>query len=426
MWSDPRVPSRSQIDQVARGKHVYLSRIDVHSALVSTSLVERCPGVDGVAGFSTEGAISQSAHHLIREFAFEQISTLDRRDAQRATLSLAASKGVVALHEMGGPTIGGAEDLRSLLALAADEPGPTIEGYWGQLASQGGIEQARELGARGVGGDLFVDGSLGSHTAALHEPYCDAADTRGVLYLSEGDIADHLVEATRAGFQAGFHVIGDAACAAVAAGFRRAATIVGEQMLRARRHRLEHAEMLSDADIATVIDLGACVSMQPIFDELWGVPDGMYIQRLGHERAGSMNRFATIVAAGGHLVVNSDSPVTPIDPWSIVRAASNHTVPDERMTARAAFAAATRGGWRATGDSRAGVISVGAPAHLAAWRVAERDVHVPDTRVAGWSTDPRSGTPGLPVLTDNLPECLATWVDGQVVFGHDIVGSDSG
>ena len=426
MWSDPRVPSRSQIDQVARGKHVYLSRIDVHSALVSTSLVERCPGVDGVAGFSTEGAISQSAHHLIREFAFEQISTLDRRDAQRATLSLAASKGVVALHEMGGPTIGGAEDLRSLLALAADDPGPTIEGYWGQLASQGGIEQARELGARGVGGDLFVDGSLGSHTAALHEPYCDAADTRGVLYLSEDDIADHLVEATRAGLQAGFHVIGDAACAAVAAGFRRAATIVGEQMLRARRHRLEHAEMLSDADIATVIDLGACVSMQPIFDELWGVPDGMYIQRLGHERAGSMNRFATIVAAGGHLVVNSDSPVTPIDPWSIVRAATNHTVPDERMTARAAFAAATRGGWRAIGDSRAGVISVGAPAHLAAWRVAERDVHVPDTRVAGWSTDPRSGTPGLPVLTDNLPECLATWVDGQVVFGHDIVGSDSG
>ena len=426
MWSDPRVPSRSQIDQVARGKHVYLSRIDVHSALVSTSLVERCSGVDGVAGFSSEGAVSQSAHHLIREFAFEQISTQDRRDAQRATLSLAASKGVVALHEMGGPTIGGAEDLRSLLGLAADEPGPTIEGYWGQLASQGGIEQARELGARGVGGDLFVDGSLGSHTAALHEPYCDAADTRGVLYLSEDDIADHLVEATRAGFQAGFHVIGDAACAAVAAGFRRAATIVGEQMLRARRHRLEHAEMLSDADIATVIDLGACVSMQPIFDELWGVPDGMYIQRLGHERAGSMNRFATIVAAGGHLAVNSDSPVTPIDPWSIVRAATNHTVPDERMTARAAFAAATRGGWRAIGDSRAGVISVGAPAHLAAWRVAERDVHVPDTRVASWSTDPRSGTPGLPVLTDNLPECLATWVDGQVVFGHDIVGSDSG
>ena len=426
MWSDPRVPNRSQIDQVARGKHVYLSRIDVHSALVSTSLVERCPGVDGVSGFSSEGAISQNAHHLIREFAFEQISTQDRRDAQRATLSLAASKGVVALHEMGGPTIGGAEDLRSLLGLAADEPGPTIEGYWGQLASQGGIEQARELGARGVGGDLFVDGSLGSHTAALHEPYGDAADTRGVLYLSEDDIADHLVEATRAGFQAGFHVIGDAACAAVAAGFRRAATIVGEQMLRARRHRLEHAEMLSDADIATVIDLGACVSMQPIFDELWGVPDGMYIQRLGHERAGSMNRFATIVAAGGHLAVNSDSPVTPIDPWSMVRAATNHTVPDERMTARAAFAAATRGGWRAIGDSRAGVISVGAPAHLAAWRVAERDVHVPDTRVAGWSTDPRSGTPGLPVLTDNLPECLATWVDGQVVFGHDIVGSDSG
>ena len=426
MWSDPRLPSRSQIDQAAPGQHVYMSRIDVHSALVSTSLVDRCRGVDGVAGFSSEGAVSQSAHHLIRELAFEQISTRDRREAQLATLSLAASRGVVALHEMGGPTIGGAEDLRTLLELAVDKAGPKVEGYWGQLASEGGIEQARELGASAVGGDLFVDGSLGSHSAALDRPYCDAADTRGVLYLSEDDIADHLVEATRAGFQAGFHVIGDAACAAVAAGFRRAADIVGEQMLRARRHRLEHAEMLSDADIATVINLGACVSMQPIFDALWGVPDGMYATRLGHERAGSMNRFATIVAAGGHLVLNSDSPVTPIDPWSIVRAATNHTVPDERLTARAAFAAATRGGWRAIGDSRAGVISVGAPAHLAAWRVAERDVHVPDTRVAGWSTDPRSGTPGLPVLTGDLPECLATWVHGRVVFGDEIVEADSG
>ena len=426
MWSDRGLPSRSQIDQAARGQHVYMSRIDVHSALVSTSLVDRCSGVDGVAGFSSDGAVSQNAHHRIREFAFEQISAQARRDAQLATLSLAASRGVVALHEMGGPTIGGAEDLRTLLALAADNAGPKVEGYWGQLASEGGIELARELGASGVGGDLFVDGSLGSHTAALDQPYCDAADTHGVLYLSKHDIADHLVEATRAGYQAGFHVIGDAACAAVAAGFRRAADILGEQMLRARRHRLEHAEMLSDADIATVIDLGACVSMQPIFDALWGVPEGMYTQRLGRERAGSMNRFATIMAAGGHLALNSDSPVTPIDPWSIVRAATNHTAVEERMTARAAFGAATRGGWRAIGDSRAGVISVGAPAHLAAWRVAERDVHVPDNRVAGWSTDPRSGTPGLPVLTHDLPECLATWVDGQVVFGHEFVEAGRG
>ena len=62
MWSGRGLPSRSQIDQAARGQHVYLSRIDVHSALVSTSLVDRCPGVHGVAGFSSEGAVSQLAH----------------------------------------------------------------------------------------------------------------------------------------------------------------------------------------------------------------------------------------------------------------------------------------------------------------------------------------------------------------------------
>ena len=58
--------------------------------------------------------------------------------------------------------------------------------------------------------------------------------------------------------------------------------------------------------------------------------------------------------------------------------------------------------------------------------VDERDVHVPDSRVADWSTDPRSGTPGLPVLTGDLPQCLATWVDGHVVYGHDFVQASHG
>ena len=76
-------------------------------------------------------------------------------------------------------------------------------------------------GARGLAGDLFVDGALGSRTAWLHEPYADAPDCCGNSYLATDAITAHLAACTEAGVTAGFHVIGDAAVAAVVAALDR-------------------------------------------------------------------------------------------------------------------------------------------------------------------------------------------------------------
>ena len=93
------------------------------------------------------------------------------------------------------------------------------------------------------------------------------------------------------------------------------------------------------------------------------------------------------------------------------------------MSARAAFAAHTRGGWRAAGDDLTGDLVPGASATFAVWRVpGELVVQVPDERVAGWSTDPRAGVSGLPDLTRQDPLCLVTVVRGTTV--HD-AGVDS-
>jgi predicted amidohydrolase YtcJ len=420
-WSDPTLPTRSELDRASWGSEVYLSRIDVHSALVSSALIARAPAARSLEGFSDSGFVIREAHHVLREETLTRISVHDRTAAHAETLAAAARAGIVALHEMGGPTIGGADDLRDLLRLSQEQPGPIVFGYWGELARDGGIDTAREVGAIGVGGDLFVDGSLGSHTACLSEAYADLPNVHGTQYLSGDEITQHIVEVTRAGMQGGFHVIGDAACSSVTAGFQRAGEIVGVDTLRARNHRLEHAEMLSEADISTLVTVGAAFSMQPLFDGYWGGLDGMYSTRLGRERAQTMNRFATIIAQGGHLTLNSDSPVTPMDPWAILRAATEHSVPAEQLTARAAFTAMTRGAWRAVGDHRAGAIAVGSPAHLAAWSVEDLEVRVPDERVQGWSTDPRSATPGLPILDGPDPVCLATWVDGDPIFGREFL-----
>jgi predicted amidohydrolase YtcJ len=104
-----------------------------------------------------------------------------------------------------------------------------------------------------------------------------------------------------------------------------------------------------------------------------------------------------------------------------VRAAVNHHTPGSAVSARAAFAAATRGGWRASGvrDGQMGTLVPGAPASYAVWDAGALDVHAPRDAVQRWSTDPRSRIPALPRLgpADALPRCRRTVHRGAVIYG---------
>lgn len=415
-WPGGRPPARAELDAATGGRPLYLSRIDVHSAVVTTALLDLVPGVTARAGYSPDGPLIRDAHHAVRAAALGAITDGQRIEAQRAALAHAASLGIGSVHECAGPEISSEDDFTGLLRLAAEEPGPRVVGYWAEWAEEG-VARARALGAIGAAGDLFIDGSLGSHTACLHQPYADAEHT-GTAYLDTAAVAAHVVACTEAGLQAGFHAIGDAAVTSVVEGVRAAAEKVGLARVRAARHRVEHAEMLTPETIAGFAELGLTASVQPTFDALWGGADGMYAQRLGAERARSLNPFAALLRTGVPLAFGSDSPVTPLDPWGTVRAAAFHRTPEHRVSVRAAFTAHTRGGWRAIGRDDAGVLVPGAPADYAVWRTAELVVQAPDDRVARWSTDPRSGTPGLPDLTpgNDLPVCLRTVVAGRTVF----------
>jgi predicted amidohydrolase YtcJ len=321
--------------------------------------------------------------------------------------------GIGALHECAGPQISSEADLTGLLALAAAGGGPEVFGYWGEL---GAVDTARRLGAVGAGGDLFIDGALGSHTACLHDAYADEEHT-GASYVSAEEIAEHVHACTEAGLQAGFHAIGDGALGALVAGVRAVAEKLGLERVRALRHRVEHAELLTPDQIAAFAELGLTASVQPAFDAFWGGESGMYVDRLGAERARTMNPFAALLRAGVPLAFGSDAPVTPLDPWGTVRAAAFHQTPEHRVSARAAFTAHTRGGWRAVGRDDAGTLVPGAPASLAVWAPTDLIVQAPDEIIRNWSTDPRSGVPGLPDLTPGraLPQCLATIVNGKTV-----------
>lgn len=408
-WPGGRPPTRAELDEATGGRPLYLSRIDVHSAVVSSALLDLVPG----AGAFGDGPLTRDAHHAVRAAALGAVTPAQRAGAQRAALAHAASLGIGSVHECAGPEISSEDDFTGLLRLAAEEPGPRVVGYWAERD----VDKARALGAVGAAGDLFVDGALGSHTACLHEPYADAAHT-GTAYLDVDAVAAHVVACTEAGLQAGFHAIGDAAVASVVEGVRAAADKAGLSRVRAARHRVEHVEMLTPDAVAAFAELGLTASVQPAFDALWGGAEGMYAERLGPERARTLNPFAALLRAGVPLAFGSDSPVTPLDPWGTVRAAAFHRTPEHRVSVRAAFTAHTRGGWRAVGRDDAGVLVPGAPADYAVWRTGELVVQAPDDRVARWSTDPRSGTPGLPDLSPgrDLPVCLRTVVAGRTVF----------
>ena len=221
--------------------------------------------------------------------------------------------------------------------------------------------------------------------------------TRGNLYLDPEVVADHLVACTRAGVQAGFHAIGDAAIDIVVDGLRRTMRGVrtGRGAGRAPPHRPPDDGQPGAMPRAC---RGGRHRQHPavVRCALWGAPGGAYAARLGSPRLAGLHDFAGLVRAGVSLALGSDSPVTAIEPWEWVRAAMWHHNPSARLSGRAAFAAATRGGWRAARRDDAGVLAVGAPATYAVWAVDDLVVQAPDARVANWSTDPRSGTPGLP------------------------------
>lgn len=430
LWEDPALPSAEELERAAGGRHVYLSRADVHSALVSSSLAATA-GLAGLDGFSTGGQVKRAAHTAARQ-ATRRLPDQTLRAHQKRALMEAAQNGYVALAEMAAPHVGGVSDLRLAASWntgQGDGAVPEVLPYWGELSTT--EEHARavldELGVpvRGLAGDLNIDGSIGSRTAALRSDYTDAPGERGSLYLSADQAAAHLAACSRLGIQGGFHVIGDAGLDAALTALDLAAAEVGEQRIRAAGHRFEHVEIADSDAVQRLARYSVTVSAQPGFDAAWGASAGLYEQRLGN-RSESMNAFASFYSAGVPICFGSDSPVTPLRPWSSVRACLQHNNRDERISARAAFLGHTRAGWRAAKyqNPMAGQLVPGAPASFAVWEVEELMVQVADGRVQSWSTDPRARTPLLPALdTGGDPICLQTVRDGYELFASPALRS---
>ena len=393
-WPDRDHPTADDLERVAPGRRLYLSRVDGHSAIVSHALLAETPQASAQDGWSDDGRLQRRAKHTVSDRLSDLVGPEQRLSAARQAVAALAARGIGAFHENAAPHIGPDYEV-ALVRQAAAEAGLHATLYWGEL---GAFDRVAELGVSGLAGDLVADGAVGSRTASMRGEYADQGGHCGHGYLDASQIAEHVVGCTRLGVQAGFHCIGDAALDAVAEGFDAAARLLGDDALRRRGHRLEHCEMPSVEAVALFARLGVIASVQPMFDGLWGGPDGMYAERLG-ERWRAMNPFRDLHLAGVRLAFGSDSPVTPADPWCAVQAAVHHHTAGQGLDPAAAFRAHTRGGWSAARVD-GGLLRPGAPATYAVWDAP-----------AGLDGD------GLPDLTPGttLPTCVRTVVDGRTV-----------
>jgi predicted amidohydrolase YtcJ len=376
---------------------IYLSRIDAHSALASQSLQSKVLNLTNEKGWDSSLPLTQDAHGLIRDFAYQSLTQSQRRNFIVTALNEFAANGISMLGEMAGPRISSFEDALLVKQLAA-KFGMDLQLWWGELF---GFENASKLEAYGCGGDLFIDGSLGSRTALISDEYEDG--TTGRQYITEADCVEHILKCYEYGLPTSFHVIGEKAIDIALNAFESARSQLGNRFFELS-HRLEHVEMLDESKIAKMIGLRIAFSMQPQFDALWSGPSNMYEHRIGSKWK-QMNPLRSILKNGGELVFSSDAPVTSINPWETIKAATRHSNPESSLSYRAAFKAHTN---QRNSNTE---ISAGNKANFAIWDVKEWQVIKATDNRDKWSTDARS-------FPNDFPECLATIANGKAIFSR--------
>jgi predicted amidohydrolase YtcJ len=369
-WPVAELPSREELDFIC-GEPVLLLRADgyvsvANSAMILASGIEGLDGIEREEDGSATGRLRGEANARAQLWLFEGLPDRRIQDAQLRAAALAASRGVTCVHEMAIPDKRGRRDVEVLVDQAQDLPLDLVT-----YIADRDIPYVMDLAYPRIGGDLFLDGSIGARTAALSSPYQDAEGS-GDLAYEDDLLAEFLHNAHLAGLQTGLHVIGDAAIEQSLRVWERVYGSLGtreRRHFRARRHRLEHFEMASANQVERAAMLGLAISIQPAFDALWGGTGQMYERRLGPERAATMNPFRTLVDRGMEVGSGSDTPVTSLDPMLAIWALEHHHDPAQRMGREQAIRLCTVGAARLAHLEKKGQLQPGAAADFAAYEV---------------------------------------------------------
>ncbi|MSP90420.1 MAG: hypothetical protein EXR79_01220 [Myxococcales bacterium] len=315
--------SAIDLDRAARGARVYLSRADGHGAICSLALARAFPVPLAHEVTAAAGRIEERlAGRAWRELPAPRVERL--KPLLLDVLHGLSRKGITEIHAMGAPEwlhnalatleLEGRLPVRTVLFLDGESTAGQrlLRGEVLSPALRGEAGNVRPYRSRLVhvaGVKFWLDGSLGGRTAALAQPYADAA-TAGTLHHADLQLAQWLAAADAQHIQVALHAIGDAAVAQIArvlAGMRRPADALPT--------RIEHAQVIDPTTLARLRGLAIVFSIQP----LHAPADASFAAaRLGAERMPWAYR-ATSLAAVAPVIAGSDLPVGPSDPLAMAR-----------------------------------------------------------------------------------------------------------
>jgi predicted amidohydrolase YtcJ len=334
-WWGGELPHRDWIDAVTPDHPVWLSRLDHHMSLANNvtlnlaNVTRDTADVDGgtivrdSAGEPT-GILKDNAEQLVDRI-IPAMSEPQERAALDAAMRYVAGNGVASVHHMGTwDDLAVFERARARGALDTRIYAAVQIGTWEKLrdhvATHGRGDEWLKWGAlKG-----FVGGSLGSHTAAMLEPFSDAPNDFGLLVNSPDDLYAWTKSADAAGLHMIVHAIGDRAIRLQLDIFERAAR---ENGARDRRFRIEHAQHVDSRDLPRFAELGVIASVQPYH----AIDDGRWAEKLiGPDRAKMTYAFRSLLDAGAKLAGGSDWPVAPATPLEGIYAAATRRTLDDR------------------------------------------------------------------------------------------------
>lgn len=329
MFTDRKWPSKELIDEVSPNNPVTLSRADGHSVLVN-SYVLKASGItkdtpdpfggeiqkDPVTGEPT-GILKENAERLIKTGEIKPLRSA-AEDSTRLwkgyllALKEAREYGVTSVQVPGSADFKAYEKLQEKGELTCRiDIGDFLTSNQILLSKYAGLEKAYPQSGNWIRfGYLkaFMDGTIGSGTALMFEPFTDNPSTSGLAMMPYAELEKMVIAADKAGFQIGIHAIGDKANNWVLNAYEEAQKVNG---IRSSRHRVEHAQTLQPEDIPRFAKLGVIASMQPTHC----ISDKKFCEkRIGKERSKGAYAWKSLADAGTMIAFGTDYQVEPLNP----------------------------------------------------------------------------------------------------------------